>query len=189
MHVALYFGSFNPFHLGHYAIAKTILDRTTCQALWYIVSPHNPLKDKKELLDASKRLALIQEVIMDDNQMIASDIEFNMPQPSYTYNTMLALSKAHPSHTFSIVMGGDSFAAITKWKNYKELLRNYDVIVYKREGALINQSLSSRLKVLDVPLINISATAIRQCIKQKKHYRHLVPDNIWIALQQTKYYH
>ncbi len=188
MHVALYFGSFNPFHLGHYSIAQTVVRQQLCDELWYIVSPHNPLKDKRELLEEAKRLSLIQQVIEGEKNMQVSDIEFSLPQPSYTIDTMQALRIAHPSHTFSIVMGGDSFANITKWKNYKELLKHYDIMLYQREGSTIDQSLSQRLKILKVPLINISATDIRTKIKNKEPYRHLVPEAVWIALQQNEYY-
>jgi nicotinate-nucleotide adenylyltransferase len=188
MHVALYFGSFNPIHLGHYSIAQSVLEQKLCQEVWFVVSPHNPLKSKNSLLGAKERLELVQLAIKENGQMQASDLEFSLPQPSYTYDSMQAFGLQYPSYTFSIIMGGDSFANITKWKNYEQLLKEYEIILYKRNGAHIDETLSNKLNILKVPFINISATAIRNCIKQNKTYRHLVPELIWEKLQQSDYY-
>src|SRR5674476_710734 len=153
----LYFGSFNPIHIGHMAIANYMVEYTDIDQLWFVVSPQNPLKKKKSLLDDYQRLELVNRAIGDDLRFRASKVEFNLPKPSYTIDTLAYLSEKYPTHQFYILMGSDNLDSIQKWKNAEVLLENYNIIVYPRPG--FNPEKASqypRVQVADAPLMDIS---------------------------------
>ncbi len=188
MNIGLYFGSFNPIHNGHLIIAKHILNSTAVKQVWFIVSPHNPLKNSNQLLNEYHRLHLVQLAIEGENDLKASNIEFSLPKPSYTIDTLTHLKEKYPAHAFSVIMGSDSFCNIEKWKNYKILLANYDLLIYKRPGFEITATHGARLTVLDAPLLEISSTHVRELIKNKKSFRYLVPDEVKEEIERNNYY-
>jgi len=179
MKIGLYFGSFNPVHIGHLIIANYVLNETDLDKIWFVVSPQNPFKKNKSLLNEYDRLHLIRTAIEDDTRMKASDIEFYLPKPSYTINTLTYLKEKYPEQDFYLIMGSDSFQNIDKWKNYEMIINNYKLYVYQRKGFdLKNNNNSETIKLLDAPLLEISATNIRQLVKQGKSIRYMVPEKI-----------
>ncbi len=188
MNIALYFGSFNPIHVGHLIIANHVINETEVDQLWFVVSPHNPLKESASLLNEHQRLHLVRLAIGEMPKFQVSNIEFGMPRPSYTIDTLTFLEEKYPEHKFSVVLGGDSFQNITKWKNYKTLLKKYDLLVYQRPSFEIDQSLSDRIQVLEAPLLEISSTHIRNLIKAKKSFRFLVTESVLKEIEAGSYY-
>ncbi len=189
MKVGLYFGSFNPIHHGHLIIANYINQQTDIDQVWMVVSPQNPLKQSATLLNEYNRFYLVQIAIEDESILKASDIEFRLPKPSYTIDTLTYLQEKYPSHEFSIIMGSDSYQNLTAWKNYEQLLRNYRVIVYERPGFNVNNVYEeSNTIILKAPLLEISSTYIRKIIKQGKSIRYLVPEKVRIEIEQNGYY-
>ncbi len=188
MKIGLYFGSFNPIHNGHLIIAKHVLNNTALKQVWLIVSPHNPLKKSSQLLNEYHRLHLAKLAIDGENDLKVSNIEFGLPKPSYTIDTLTHLVEKYPAHEFSVIMGSDSFCNIEKWKNYKTLLANYEVLIYKRPGFFISETHGARITILDAPLIEISSTHIRELVKQKKSFRYLVPDSVKEEIEKNSYY-
>lgn len=175
MKIGLYFGSFNPIHTGHLIIANHILNESALDKIWFVISPLNPFKQSENLLNEYDRLNLVQKAVEDDLRMKASDIEFSLPKPSYTVHTLTYLGEKYPGHQFSIIMGSDSFQNIGKWKNAEIILANYPIIVYKRPGFEIENNINARLTIMDAPMLEISATHIRELIKQGKSIKYLVP--------------
>lgn len=188
MKVGLYFGSFNPVHTGHLIIANHVLNFGDVQEVWFVVSPQNPLKETHSLLHQLTRLRLVRLAIKDQPHFKASNVEFDLPKPSYTIDTLSYLKEKYPNKEFSVVMGGDSFQNIKKWKNYETLLRDYAIIIYERPGFTIDLSLSNQLKVLKAPLLDISSTFIRELIKQKKSIQYLVHDEVMNDILANGYY-
>lgn len=188
MKIGLYFGSFNPIHTGHLIIANHILNTTEIERIWFIISPQNPLKSEVGLLDEYSRLHLLRLAIEDDKRMKASDIEFHLPKPSYTINTLVYLEEKYPVHGFIIIMGSDSFQNIHNWKNYQTIIKNYSICVYKRPGFEIENKVKADLHIIDAPLLQISATEIRKLIKQKKSVRYMVPDKVLEEIEKGNYY-
>lgn len=178
MKIGLYFGSFNPIHVGHLIIANHVLNETDLERIWFIVSPQNPLKHNNSLLNEYDRLHLIRTAIEDDPRMKVSDIEFYLPKPSYTINTLTFLKEKYPEHNFSVIMGSDSFQNIHKWKNHEAITGNYTIYVYKRPGFDIQKVNTEKIKILDAPLLEISATNIRELVKKGKSIRYMVPEKI-----------
>lgn len=175
MKIGLYFGSFNPIHIGHLIIANHILNETDLQKIWFIVSPQNPFKNSDSLLNEYDRLHLVRKAIEEDSRLKASDIEFSLPKPSYTIDTLTYLAEKYPDHEFSIVIGSDSFQNIEKWKNPEALIKNYSFIVYKRPGFEIDNKLKANIVILKAPLLDISATHIRELIQRGRSIKYLVP--------------
>jgi len=190
MRIGLYFGSFNPIHHGHLIIANYILENTGLDQVWFVISPQNPLKPSSSLLNEYHRLFLVQAAIEGENNLKASDIEFKLPKPSYTVDTLAYLQEKYPAHEFSIIMGSDSFQNLPKWKNYHWLLQHYPVYVYKRPAHEVLPSFEDAKKiiVLDAPLLPISATGIRKNIKAGKSIRYLVPDAVREEIERNGYY-
>jgi nicotinate-nucleotide adenylyltransferase len=188
MKIGLYFGSFNPIHNGHLVIASHIANHTDIQQVWLVVSPHNPLKKSGTLLNEYNRLYLVRAAIEGDHQLKASDVEFKLPKPSYTIDTLVYLEEKYPDHQFSIIMGSDSFHNITKWKNYEVLLRKYEIIIYQRQGFPVINTMAGRIKILDAPMLEISATTIRKNIKEGITIKYLVPDSVREEIEQNGYY-
>ena len=188
MNIGLYFGSFNPIHIGHLIIANHVLNETSIKKIWFIVSPQNPLKESKSLLNEFDRLHLVRLATQDDNRIKCSDIEFNLPKPSYTSNTLAFLSEKYPEHQFSIIMGSDSYQNLDKWKNYETIINNYPVYVYKREGHEIKKTFDKQAVTLNAPIIQISASQIREHIRSAKSIRYLVPEIVREEIESRKFY-
>ena len=190
MKIGLYFGSFNPIHTGHLIIAQHILNHTEIQRLWFVISPHNPLKDKASLANDRDRLHLVQLAIEDNPSMKASDIEFKLPQPSYTIDTLTYIKEKYPRYEFALIMGADNLLSLPKWKNYQLLINNYPIYIYKRPNYPIESALvqHENIHILDTPLLDISSTWIRQLIKTKKSIRYLVPEKVFDYLESSHLY-
>lgn len=188
MEIGLYFGSFNPVHNGHLIIAKHVLNNSSLKQVWCVVSPHNPLKKTVTLLNEYHRLHLVQSAIEGENDLKASNIEFHLPKPSYTIDTLTHLKEKYPHYRFAVIMGSDSYCNIHKWKNYQTLLRDYELYIYKRPGFEITTPPTSNIKVLNAPLLEISSTHIRELIKAGKSIRYLVPDPVKEEIERNHYY-
>lgn len=189
MQIGLFFGSFNPIHIGHLIIANYIAEHTICQKVWLVVSPQNPFKQQKELLDAKKRLYLCNIAVEDNPNIECSAIEFNLPTPSYTIDTLTHLKEKYPQHTFAIIMGQDNWENFHKWKNYEQILKNHQIFIYKRAGLQIENTLTHpHVQWLDMPLLDVSASYIRQQIKDKKSIQYLVTDNVRIEIEKGGFY-
>lgn len=188
MKTGLYFGSFNPIHIGHLIIANHVLNNTDLKKIWFVVSPHNPLKESATLLEEYKRLNLVRTAIEDDYRLKASDIEFNLPRPSYTINTLTYLKEKYPETEFCIIMGSDSLQNIAKWKNYTQIIDNHEIIVYERPGFAAEMSHPNIHILQHTPFINISATQIRELIKAGKSARYLLPEKVYEEILKGGYY-
>lgn len=188
MNIGLYFGSFNPIHIGHLIIANHILNETDINRLWFVVSPHNPFKNESSLLNEYQRLNLVQLAIEDDVRLKASDIEYGLPKPSYTSTTLAFLSEKYPDYNFRIIMGSDSFQNLNKWKNPEYIINNYEIYIYKRPGFEVVNNFNAKIKVMDAPLLELSATQIRQNLKAGKSVRYMLPDNVLVEIEKSGYY-
>jgi nicotinate-nucleotide adenylyltransferase len=188
MYVGLYFGSFNPVHNGHLIIAQHILNETNLDQVWFVVSPQNPFKQQKHLLNEYDRLHLVNLAIEKSTQLKAVDIEFRLPKPSYTINTLMYLKEKYPQHLFSIIMGSDSLQNLDQWKNADQIMENYPVYVYTRPGFENKQEKVSNLIQIKAPLLEISATHIRELIQSGKSIRYLVPDAVCDEIETAGYY-
>ncbi|MFY8024402.1 MAG: nicotinate (nicotinamide) nucleotide adenylyltransferase [Sediminibacterium sp.] len=188
MKIGLYFGSFNPIHMGHLIIANHVLNETDLQQVWFVVSPQNPFKQENTLLNEYHRLHLVQLAVEEDNRLRASDIEFKLPKPSYTIDTLVYLKEKYPQHEFTIIMGSDSFQNLPKWKNASLLISDYAFIVYNRPEFLVKNKYDARVTILDAPLLTISATHVRDNIKAGKSIRYLVPDKVREYIEANKYF-
>lgn len=189
MEIGLYFGSFNPIHHGHLIIASHILYNSDLDQLWFVVSPQNPLKQSAGLLNEYHRLYLVQLSVDEEKNMRAIDIEFKLPKPSYTIDTLTYLSEKYPDHSFSVIMGSDSFQNISRWKNYEQILKNYRIYIYPRSGSSeIEKYSNANVTVVKAPILEISATQIRNNIKEGKPIRFLVPDKVREEIEKNGYY-
>lgn len=177
MNIGLFFGSFNPIHLGHLIIAETIYDRTDLDEVWFVVSPQNPLKKRKSLVHEFDRLRMVELAIEDNFHFRASDVEFHMPRPSYTIDTLTYLSEKYPQHEFSIFLGSDNLKQFKKWKNYEQILEHYQVYVYPRPGEKREFDHPAVLWV-DAPLLDISATFIRESVLKGYSVKYLLPQKV-----------
>ncbi len=189
MKVGLFFGSFNPVHVGHMVLANYMLANTDLERIWFIVSPHNPLKQKNSLLHERDRLQMVTLAIGDNNKMKASNIEFKLSQPSYTVNTLAHLKEKYPSHDFVLIMGADNLENFHKWKNYEEILKQYELYVYPRpdaNGGLLMDH--KKVTLVNAPLMELSSTEIRKAIKEKKDVRYFVPPAAWEYLKESHFY-
>jgi len=178
MKVGLFFGSFNPIHIGHLIIANHILNETSLQKIWFVVSPQNPFKPSSTLLNEYDRFHLVQKAVEENNNMRASDIEFSLPKPSYTVHTLAYLQEKYSAYTFNIIMGSDSFQNLNKWNNFETIIGNYSIIIFKRPGFEVENKLNARIDILQAPLLEISATHIRELIKEGKSIKYLVPEKV-----------
>lgn len=187
MKIGLYFGSFNPIHIGHLIIGSFVANNTNVNEVWFVVSPHNPLKKTSSLLNAYHRLHLVQLAIEKDKQLKASNIEFTLPRPSYTIHTLTYLKEKYPTYSFTVIMGSDSFQNLNRWKNYEQLLKNYSFYVYLRPGFEV-KSTEEQIHVLKAPLLEISSTQLREAIKAGKSIRYLVPEKVQEEIEKAGYY-
>jgi len=183
-----FFGSFNPIHIGHKVIASYLVDFIDLDKVIFVVSPQNPLKQKISLLDQSHRLQIIRAEVEDNPKLEVSDIEFTMPKPSYTIDTLVRLKEKYPKNDYSIIMGSDNFQNFHKWKNYEQILEDYFVYVYPRPGIEINGTHQNICIVDDVPQMEISASFIRNSIKEGKDVSYLMPEKAWIYMDEMNFY-
>jgi nicotinate-nucleotide adenylyltransferase len=188
MKVGLYFGSFNPVHVGHLIIANHLVNYTNLDQLWFVISPQNPFKKSESLLNEYHRLHLVRSAIEGEKKLRASSVEFKLPKPSYTVDTLAYLREKHPGHEFSIVMGTDSFQNLDKWKNHEVILNNHTLYLYNRPGFGVRGALGPSQILLSAPLLDISSTRIRDMIKEKKSIRFLVPDVVKEEIEKNGYY-
>lgn len=177
MKIGLYFGSFNPIHIGHLIIADTLQDRTDLDQVWFVVSPQNPLKKRQSLIHEFDRLRMVELAIEDNYHFRASDVEFSMPKPSYTIDTLAYLTDQYPQHQFCLFLGSDNLTQLKRWKNYQTILDNYEIFVYPRPGD--SKSFEHpNIKLIDAPLLDISATFIRKSILAGKSVKYLLPEGV-----------
>jgi len=185
----LFFGSFNPIHIGHLIIAQYFIEFTDVQQVWFVVSPHNPLKKKETLLADHHRLNMVKIAIEDNPEFRASDIEFKMPQPSYTINTLTYLKEKYPEKDFVLIMGGDNLETIHKWKNYEQILENYSIYIYDRPDTDVSVFKNhENIKFFDAPLMKISSSFIRKALKDKKDVRYFLHEKVYYYIKDMMLY-
>lgn len=187
MKIGLFFGSFNPIHIGHLIIAETIFNRSDLDQVWFVVSPQNPLKKRKSLVHEHDRLRMVELAIEDNFHFRASDVEFNMPKPSYTIDTLTYLSEQYPKHQFCLFLGSDNLKQLKKWKNYEQILAHYEIYVYPRPGEKIEMEHPS-IHEVDAPFLDISATFIRKSIQEDKSVKYLIPEKVEEYIKAKKLY-
>jgi nicotinate-nucleotide adenylyltransferase len=191
MKIGLYFGTFNPIHIGHLIIANHMAEYSGLNQIWMVVTPHNPLKKKETLLDDHKRLNLVALATEDFPKIKPSDIEFKLPQPNYTVHTLAHLQDKFPQHEFSLIMGEDNLKSLHKWKNYEVILQNHDIYVYPRistETENLEFKNHPRIHLIDAPIVEISSTFIRESIKNKKNIQPLIPYKVWEYIDYNNLY-
>lgn len=190
MNIGLFGGSFNPIHNGHVRLAKSLLQEAALDEVWFLVSPQNPFKQDQQLLDDDKRLQLVRLALKEEPQLIASDFEFHLPKPSYTWNTLQALEQEYPERKFTLLIGGDNWEAFDKWYRYEDILKRYPIIVYPREGSKVSgvKFQVSDIQIVETPLINISSTQIRQRLQEGKSVRGLVNTEVAMVIEQEHLY-
>ena len=191
MKIGLYFGTFNPIHVGHLIIANHMAEYAELDQVWLVVTPHNPLKKKETLLDDYQRLHLVFLASEDYPKIKPSDFEFKLPQPNYTVNTLAHLRDQYPQHTFSLIMGEDNLRTFHKWKNYEVILEQYAILVYPRissETPNTQFDQHPNIRVIAAPIVEISSTFIRDNIKNNKNVRPLLPSKVWEYLDHNNLY-
>lgn len=191
MKIGLYFGTYNPIHVGHLIIANHMAEFAAIDQIWMVVTPHNPLKKKATLLDDHHRLQMVYLATEDYPKIKPSDIEFKLPQPNYTVITLAHLQEKYPNHEFSLIMGEDNLKTLHKWKNYEVILENHDIYVYPRiSDEPENAALKShpKIHVIDAPIVEISSTFIRNSIKEGKNIQPLLPPKVWEYIDHNNFY-
>jgi nicotinate-nucleotide adenylyltransferase len=192
MKIGLYFGTFNPIHIGHLIIANHIAEYSSLDQIWMVVTPHNPLKNKQTLLDDYQRLQMVFLATEDYPKIKPSDIEFKLSQPNYTVNTLAHLKEKFPKNVFSLIMGEDNLMSLHKWKNYEFILENHDIYVYPRISSETDQNVAfknhPKIHVIDAPIVEISSTFIRENIKNNKNIRPLLPEKVWEFIDYNNLY-
>ncbi|GAB5401648.1 MAG: nicotinate (nicotinamide) nucleotide adenylyltransferase [Aureisphaera sp.] len=189
--IGLYFGTFNPIHVGHLTIANHMVEFGDLDEVWMVVTPHNPHKKKKTLLDNHHRLVMVEIALEDYPKIKASKVEFDLPQPNYTVNTLAVLDEKYPDHNFCLIMGEDNLKSFHKWKNYEVILDHYSIYIYPRisDGAVDHQFIGhEKIKKIDAPIMEISSTFIRNSIRIGKNIRPLLPHNVWTYLDEMNFY-
>jgi len=189
MKIGLLFGSFNPVHVGHLIIANYMANYTTLDKVWLVVSPQNPLKKYGDLINTYDRLEMCKLATDNSKNIQVSDVELKLPQPSYTIDTLTHLKEKYPQHEFALIMGSDNLVSLPKWKNYKLILRDYQIFVYPRPG-YENTDLATHpsVTITMTPLMELSATFIRQSLKDKKNVQYFVPDVVLDFIESKNLY-
>ena len=189
MKVGLFFGSFNPIHIGHLIIAQTMLETSGNDELWFVISPQNPFKKNRSLLHEFDRYDMVEAATSENIKFKVTDIEFNMPKPSYTIDTLVVLSGKHPETEFKLIIGEDNLTSFEKWKNHNQILENYGLLVYPRpyvgESKLKNHP---NVKLIEAPLLDISATFIRKAVKENRSIKYLVPEAAESFIKRKRFY-
>ena len=191
MKIGLYFGTFNPIHIGHLTIANHMVEFSDLDQVWFIVTPHSPFKKKNTLLDDYQRLEMVYQATKSYDHLQPSDIEFKLPQPNYTINTLVHLEEKFPKHDFALIMGEDNLKGFHKWKNYEVILENYNLYVYPRisEGKVETQfDDHDKIHRVKAPIMEISSTFIRNAIKDHKNIRPLLPSEVWKYIDEMNFY-
>lgn len=187
--IGLFFGSFNPIHTGHMIIANIMAETTDLDKVWFVVSPQNPFKPSKGLLHEFDRYDMVRAAVYENYKLEATDVEFHMPKPSYTIDTLTYLTEKHPTKQFKVIIGEDNLTGFTKWKNYERILADYGLYVYARPNAQPSELKSHpAVTIVEAPLLDISATFIRNCIKKGQSVRYLVPDVVEAIIRDKKFY-
>jgi nicotinate-nucleotide adenylyltransferase len=190
--IGLFFGSFNPIHIGHLILANYILENSDMDELWFVVSPQNPFKDKKSLLTDHNRLDMVQLAVKNYPKMRASNVEFSLPKPSYTIDTLTYLKEKYPNYFFALIMGEDNLDSLPKWKNAEKLMSDYQIIVYPRtfEGEKKDSEYlqHENISIVNAPIIELSATEIRNMIKEGKNVRPMLPPEVFEYLDGSSFY-
>lgn len=187
--IGLFFGSFNPVHMGHLIMAGYMANHTSLDEVWMIVSPQNPLKKKSTLANHFDRLEMVNLALDSAENIRASQVEFALPQPSYTIDTLTHLSERYPDHRFTIIMGSDNLFSLHKWKNADVILRDYQIAVYPRPGFLGHElEQHPAVRMTDTPLMELSSTFIRESVKAGKSIRFFVPDTVLEFIEKKGLY-
>lgn len=201
--IGLYFGSFNPIHIGHLILAEYILQNSDLTKIWFVVSPQNPFKKQSALLDNNTRFHLVQLAVEDNENFFATNVEFSLPKPSYTINTLTFLTEKYPDKEFSLIMGEDNLRALNKWKDYQKIVSHYNIYVYPRKkdvkaaeiidtdmqqiNAILSEN-SKRIHLIDAPTIDISASYIRLQIRKGQSVRYLVSEKVYKEIEKSGLY-
>lgn len=189
--IGLYFGTFNPMHIGHLIIANHMVENSDLDEIWMVVTPHNPFKKKSSLLDNHERFEMIYRATANYQKINPSDIEFNLPQPNYTIHTLAHISEVHPNKEFCLIMGEDNLKSLHKWKNYETILEHHHIYVYPRiaDGIMDDQFKNHpKIHKVDAPIVQISSTMIRKGIKDKKNIQPLLPKEVWDYIDEMNFY-
>ena len=191
MNIGLYFGTFNPIHVGHLIIANHLVEHSDLDEVWLVVTPHNPFKKKSSLLDNHHRYELAFLATEKYSKIKPSKIEFDLPQPNYTVNTLAHITEKYPQHTFSLIMGEDNLKSFHKWKNFETILKHHQIYIYPRisEGTVEHQFKNhSKIHKIDSPIIQISSTQIRNGIKAEKNIEPLLSESVWKYIDEMNFY-
>jgi nicotinate-nucleotide adenylyltransferase len=191
MKVGLFFGTFNPIHVGHLTIANHLAEYTDLDQVWFVVTPHSPFKKKNSLLDDHQRLEMVYRATKDYSKLKQSDIEFKLSQPNYTVNTLAHLEEKYPDYEFALIMGEDNLKSFHKWKNYQVILEMHDIYVYPRlsEGKVETEfDEHPKIHHVDSPIMELSSTFIRKSIREGKNVRPMLPENVWEYLDEMNFY-
>ena len=189
MKIGLLFGSFNPIHIGHLIIANIMLTHADLKEVWFVVSPQNPLKKNKSLLHEFDRYDMVQRAVADNYNFKVSDVEFHMPRPSYTIDTLTYLQEKHPDKEFALIIGEDNLTQFTNWKNYDKILEYFWLYVYPRPYTEVSELKNhGKVKLIDAPLLDISATYIRDCVRAHKSIKYLVPEAVENLILEKGFY-
>ncbi|MDN3641359.1 nicotinate (nicotinamide) nucleotide adenylyltransferase [Lutimonas halocynthiae] len=191
MKIGLFFGSFNPIHVGHLIIANHIAEYSDLDEVWLVVTPHSPFKKKKSLLEDHHRFQLVLRATEDYPKIKPSNIEFGLEQPNYTINTLVHLVEKYPDHEFNLIMGLDNLISFKKWKNYETILEHHELYVYPRVSQISDKpELFTHEKVhfIEAPIVEISSTFIRKAIKERKEIQPLIPHKAWTYLDEMNFY-
>ena len=191
MKIGLYFGTFNPIHIGHLIIANYMAEFSDLEEIWFVITPQSPFKQKKSMLANHHRLAIANIAVEEFPKLKTSDIEFKLQQPNYTVNTLIHMEEKYPDHQFCLIMGEDNLKGFHKWKNYETILQNYELYVYPRisDGTTENQFLSHpKVHSVAAPIVEISSTFIRKAIKNNKNIQPMLPANVWKYIDEMNFY-
>jgi nicotinate-nucleotide adenylyltransferase len=188
MRVGLFFGSFNPIHVGHLIIAETVLDLAHLHQVWLVVTPHNPHKDKQSLANDYQRLDLVARATEDNPRLFPCDVEFGMPQPNYTIDTLTELMRRHPGHEFCLLMGEDNLASLPRWKRWEALVAHYDIYVYPRLGQEPATLQGHRIHRVAAPVLELSATEVRRRIQQGLSVRYMLTEPVLDEVERAGMY-
>lgn len=189
--IGLYFGTFNPIHVGHLIIANHLVENSNLDEIWMVVTPHNPFKKKSSLLDNHHRLEMVYLATKDYEKINPSDIEFKLPQPNYTVHTLAHISEKYSKYKFSLIMGEDNLKSLHKWKNYEIILENYELYVYPRiSKGIVETQFNKHPKIhkVDAPIVELSSTMIRNGIKEQKNVRPLLADAVFKYIDEMNFY-
>lgn len=197
--IGLFFGSFNPIHIGHLILANHFANYTALDEVWFVVSPQSPHKKKTSLLDENHRFAMVEEAVFDNLKLKASKIEFDLPKPSYTIETLAYLKEKHPTYQFSLIMGEDNLRSLHKWKNYEVILEKYAIFIYPRAKTIQEEKTvkietgnaldkHENIQIVQAPIMNISSSFIRKAIKEKKDFKYLVSEPVYKYIDEMNFY-